>query len=61
MYHSYMVRIWREAGWKADEFQILVESVQSGETYQFDDLNSLKVFLQGEINRGDAPEIGHER
>jgi hypothetical protein len=45
-YHSYLVRIWRDkphGGWRAS-----AQSVQSGETVLFGDVESLLTFLQSE-------------
>ena len=44
LYHSYLVRLWQDEqqmGWRA-----MVQSVQTGETLHFTDLESLFAFLQ---------------
>lgn len=60
LYHSYLVRLWQDesqGAWRA-----LVQSVQSGETIHFADLESLFAFLraqtldQTQTNAGGASE-----
>ena len=50
MYHSFLVRIWREADQEPGDMQITAESVQSGQTHCFDSLTSLLDFLQDHID-----------
>jgi len=60
MYHSFMVRIWREDGREPGSFQITVESVQSGHTHRFDNLTSLLDFLLATIDLDNLTESGKE-
>lgn len=61
MYHSFMVRIWREAGRKPGEFYVTAESVQSGQTHQFEDLPSLLDFLQTHIDSDTQAATSEEQ
>jgi hypothetical protein len=48
LYHSYLVRLWRsteQASWRAS-----AQSVQTGNTVHFGDVDSLLTFLQTEIS-----------
>ena len=60
MYQSFMVRIWQEAGWASGNFQITVESVQTGQTHRFDNLTSLLDFLHAAVNFDNLKESGKE-
>lgn len=44
LYHSYLVRLWQDD--HQTPWRVLVQSVQSGETIHFVDLNTFFVFLQ---------------
>lgn len=46
MYRSFMVRIWQNDGGEPVDLQISAESVQSGQTQQFNNMDSLLDFLQ---------------
>ena len=45
MYHSYLLRLWREREYGA--WRVSLESVATGERHGFPDLASLFAFLQG--------------
>lgn len=45
-YHSYLLRLWQDD--HQTPWRILVQSVQSGETIHFVDLESFFVFLQAQ-------------
>lgn len=49
-YASFLVRIWTEFGFDEDEqvprWQAEVESIQSGNTWRFDDFHDMAGFLQ---------------
>jgi hypothetical protein len=60
MYHSFLVRIWREAGQESGDYHVAAESVQSGQTYRFEDLTSLLDFLQAHIDSDNQTEPGQE-
>ena len=61
MYHSFMVRIWREEEQEQVHYQITAESVQSGQTRRFDNLISLVNFLHTFIESDNLKEVGKER
>ena len=62
MYHSFMVRIWQEDEGEPVEFQISAESVQSGQTFRFDNLTTLLEFLHEYVDSNDlAKATGQER
>lgn len=63
-YASYLVRLWqvagegqatRKSGWRAE-----VESIQSGESWRFDDLDTLVAFFAGNFEAADADEGGSD-
>jgi hypothetical protein len=62
MYHSFMVRIWREVDQEQQgHYQITAESVQSGQTRRFDNLTSLLDFLHACVNSDNLSEADKER
>ena len=61
LYHSFMVRIWKEGGREPGNFQITAESVQSGRTYRFDNLTSLLDFLQASVDSDNLTKTNKER
>lgn len=60
MYHSFLVRIWREAEQEPGDYYVTVESVQSGHTYRFEDLSSLLDFLQTAIDSDNQTETAQD-
>ena len=61
MYHSFMVRIWRDDGQDPGSFQITAELVQSGQTRRFDNLSSLLDFLHAYIDSDNLTEVDKKR
>lgn len=46
LYHSYLLRLWQDD--HQTPWRVLVQSVQSGETIHFVDLNTFFAFLQAQ-------------
>ena len=57
-YGAYLIRFWRDT--PVDDWRASAQSVQNGETVRFGSVQDLFVFLEKEINSGNAVDPSQE-